>query len=293
MFYECSSLTNIQGISKWNTSSLVDMNSIFYKCQNLEKSPDISKWKISDEVNKDNIFYDCATNHINIFEIINKNNKKEGSVNKENIESFEQIEGLKNNENCKVLRNDNLKFLPQIEIKFEGNFNIENNMIAKFKNEIREMTGDDNFSLIEINKGSFKAIITLQFIYKKALESIRENPAIENIVEFPNEINNEVIELSKKFENNKFLFLGNIRPDLVQKSILDLTNVQNQESLKRLFTSFNNNENLKKVNIYEQSKNININDLDKLIDLLSDEAEKQEINQLTKTLKNFIIVRMK
>jgi hypothetical protein len=96
------------------------MNSIFYKCQNLEKIPDISKWKISNEVNKDNIFYDCATNHINIFEIINKNKnyKKEDSNEKENIESFDQNEEFKNNENCKVLKNDNLKFLPQIEIKF-------------------------------------------------------------------------------------------------------------------------------------------------------------------------------
>ena len=95
MFYECSSLVNIEGISKWNTSSLVDMNSIFYKCQNLEKFPDISKWKISNEVNKDNIFYDCSTNHINIFEIINKNNQKESFVDKENIESFGEMKNLK------------------------------------------------------------------------------------------------------------------------------------------------------------------------------------------------------
>ena len=287
MFYECSSLSNIQGISKWNTPSLVDMNSIFYKCQNLEKLPDISNWKISNEVNKDNIFYDCSTNHINIFEIINKYNKKEGSVDKENIESFDQNEEFKNNENCKVLRNDNLKFLPQIEIKFEGNYNIENNMITKFKNEIKEIIGDDNFSLIEINKGSFKVIITLQYIYKKVLESIKENPAMENIVEFPNEVNKEVIELSQKMENNKFLFLGSVRPDFVQRSTIDLTNKQNQKRLKNLFNSFNNNRNLKKVNIYEQSKNISINDLDKLIDLLSDEAEKQEINQLTKNFEEF------
>ena len=287
MFYECSSLINIQGISKWNTSSLVDMNSIFYKCQNLEKFPDISKWKISNEVNKDNIFYDCATKHINIFEIINKNNKKEGFVDKENNESFEENEELKNNDNCKVLRNDNLKFLPQIEIKFEGNFKIENNMITNFKDEIKKITGEDNFSLIEINKGSFKAIITLQFIYKKVLESIKENPVMENIVEFPNEVNKEVIELSKKMENNKFLFLGNIRPDLVQRSIIDLTDKKNQKNLEKLFNSFNNNRNLKKVNIYEQSKNISINDLDKLIDLLSDEADKQEINQLTKNFEEF------
>ncbi len=42
-------------------------------------------------------------------------------------------------------------------------------MINYFKNEIKKLIGNDNFSIVEINKGSFKVIITLQFIYKKIL----------------------------------------------------------------------------------------------------------------------------
>ena len=223
----------------------------------------------------------------NIFKIINNKNGEEDEVKEENIEIFEQNTEFENEEDCKVLRNDNLKFLPQVEIKFEGEFKIENNMINDFKNEIKKLIGNDNFSIVEINKGSFKVIITLQFIYKKILESIRENPAIENIIEFPNNVNKEVIELSKKIENNKFLFIGNLKPDLVQKSVLDLTKKNNQKKLERLFYSFNKNTNQKKVNIYEQSKNISINDLDNLIDILSDEADKQEVNQFIKNFEEF------
>ena len=223
----------------------------------------------------------------NIFKIINNKNGEEDEVKEENIEIFEQNKEFENEEDCKVLRNDNLKFLSQVEIKFEGEFKIENNIINDFKNEIKKLIGNDNFSIVEINKGSFKVIITLQFIYKKILESIRENPAIENIIEFPNNVNKEVIELSKKIENNKFLFIGNLKPDLVQKSVLDLTKKNNQKKLERLFYSFNKNTNQKKVNIYEQSKNISINDLDNLIDILSDEADKQEVNQFIKNFEEF------
>ena len=130
------------------------------------------------------MFYDCATNKINIFDIINNQNGTEDENKEENIESVEQDNEFKNNENCKILRNDNLKFLPQMEIKFEGQFKIDNNMINNFKNEIKKLVGNDNISLVEINKGSFKVIITLQFIYKKILESMRENPTVENILNF-------------------------------------------------------------------------------------------------------------
>ena len=35
------------------------------------------------------------------------------------------------------------------------------------KSELKEILEDDNFSIIEMNKGSFHILITLQFIFKK------------------------------------------------------------------------------------------------------------------------------
>ena len=268
MFYECSSLTSLPGISKWNTSSLVDMNSMFYKCKDLEKLPDISKWKISNEVNKDNMFYECSINKIDIFKIINNKNENENDnlITEKSNEFITQKNEFENNDNCKILINDNLKYLPQTEIKFKGEFKIDNNMVQNCKNEIKNLFGEDRFSLIEINKGSFKVIITLQFIYKKVLEFIKENPTFDNILNFPNEINKEVIEIANKIKDHKFIFIGNAKPDFVQNSVLDITKKKNQKKIEKLIRSYNDNKKENKINIYEQSKNITINDLDNLID---------------------------
>ena len=47
MFQECSSLSELPDISKWNTIKVKDMRYIFYQCSSLKLLPDISKWNIS------------------------------------------------------------------------------------------------------------------------------------------------------------------------------------------------------------------------------------------------------
>ena len=42
IFAECSSLTKLPDISKWNTDKVNNMNGLFYKCTNLISLPDIS-----------------------------------------------------------------------------------------------------------------------------------------------------------------------------------------------------------------------------------------------------------
>ena len=44
MFYNCSSLSFLPDISKWNTNNVNDMKGIFSECKSLESLPDISKW---------------------------------------------------------------------------------------------------------------------------------------------------------------------------------------------------------------------------------------------------------
>ena len=74
---------------------------------------------------------------------------------------------MKNNDDYKIFRNDNLNILPQIEFKFEGYFKINQDMIKNLKKELKTIVKDENFSLIEIEKGSLKIIMTLQIVYKK------------------------------------------------------------------------------------------------------------------------------
>ena len=44
LFYGCSSLKKLPDISKWETSSVKNINYLFYGCSSLKELPDISKW---------------------------------------------------------------------------------------------------------------------------------------------------------------------------------------------------------------------------------------------------------
>jgi len=44
MFSECSSLSSLPDISKWNTNNVTNMSFMFYGCTSLSSLPDISKW---------------------------------------------------------------------------------------------------------------------------------------------------------------------------------------------------------------------------------------------------------
>ena len=43
MFSNCSLLSSLSGISKWNTNNVIDMSEMFYRCNSLTKLPGISK----------------------------------------------------------------------------------------------------------------------------------------------------------------------------------------------------------------------------------------------------------
>ena len=47
MFYWCTSLESLPGISKWNISKVTDIRKMFSGCHSLKISPDISKWDTS------------------------------------------------------------------------------------------------------------------------------------------------------------------------------------------------------------------------------------------------------
>ena len=59
MFYNCTSLLEIYGIDKWDTSSVTNMSNLFYYCNNLKNLPDISKWNTKNVINMNNMFSGC------------------------------------------------------------------------------------------------------------------------------------------------------------------------------------------------------------------------------------------
>ena len=56
MFRDCSSLSSLPDISKWNTNNVTNISNMFYYCKRL---PDISKWKTINVTNMSFIFYNC------------------------------------------------------------------------------------------------------------------------------------------------------------------------------------------------------------------------------------------
>jgi len=50
MFSECSSLSSLPDISKWNTNNVIYMNDMFFGCSLLSSLPDISKWNTNNVI---------------------------------------------------------------------------------------------------------------------------------------------------------------------------------------------------------------------------------------------------
>ena len=62
LFCECSSLTSLPDLSKWNVSNVNDISGLFYGCSSLTSLPDISKWNINNVNNNiSGLFYGCSS----------------------------------------------------------------------------------------------------------------------------------------------------------------------------------------------------------------------------------------
>ena len=61
MFYKCSSLLSITGLSKINTSTVIYMNHIFEDCSLLKKISNISKWDINKVKDISSMFSGCSS----------------------------------------------------------------------------------------------------------------------------------------------------------------------------------------------------------------------------------------
>ena len=60
MFCECSSLSSLPDISKWNTNNVKYMRDIFGGCKSLSSLPDISKWNTNKIINMYYMFNGCS-----------------------------------------------------------------------------------------------------------------------------------------------------------------------------------------------------------------------------------------
>ena len=163
-------------------------------------------------------------------------------------------------------------------------------MIDELKNELKDILENNDFSIIEINKGSLKIIVTLQYIYKELIKKMKNNPANKNVKNWQKITDKEVKNVLEKLIQTEFLFIGGKSPDFVYESVINITDKCNQRKMTQLFGALNRGEDefLKKnYNIFENAKNIPLDELEKFINIISDEAKKQECNQFLKNFDNF------
>ena len=60
MFNNCSSLSSLPDISKWNTNNCTNMSEMFYGCSSLFSLPDISKWNTKNVYSMNRMFDGCS-----------------------------------------------------------------------------------------------------------------------------------------------------------------------------------------------------------------------------------------
>ena len=61
MFSNCTLLSSLLDISKWNTRNVEDMSNMFFHCTSLLSLPAISKWNTSNVKDMSNIFSHCTS----------------------------------------------------------------------------------------------------------------------------------------------------------------------------------------------------------------------------------------
>jgi len=61
MFYGCSSLISISGISIWNTNSVINMSHMFEKCYSLKSIIGLSQWNTNNIIDISNMFSNCKS----------------------------------------------------------------------------------------------------------------------------------------------------------------------------------------------------------------------------------------
>ena len=69
-----------------------------------------------------------------------------------------------------IIRNEDLMFFPQIELKFNKVNFINEKIFSELKSEIKNYLGITDFSIIEIKKGSLLVILAVQYIIKNLIK---------------------------------------------------------------------------------------------------------------------------
>lgn len=303
MFFNCISLKSLPEISKWDISKVTDLKYMFYNCSSLETLPDISKWKTSNVIYMTGMFQGCKSLYY-LPNITYWNTKKviDMSYMFYNCNSLKNISDMlswkefyiKNHGKLKfdpdywfakkldtqnIIRNDELKYFPQLEIKFNKFQNINDNIILNLKKELEILLSVKNFSIIEINKGSLIIKLTLQYLTLRELNNNKNISLFTISEDFDDNIKIEMEKVYEKVKNHQFNSLGNEPscPDYIFSSQLQISkNTKNIEKDIEKMCKKNIQKDMLEISI---DKFVDFHILTEYFNILAKYADAQENNQ--------------
>jgi hypothetical protein len=144
----------------------------------ISKAQEIFQLKKEEEANT--FYRDPKLEEIKFFENTHTEQElKEKSKNNTIIKTMD--DNFEIQKDCHIIKNEMLDFVPKIELDFLENIEMNEELFKVLKSELKEILGEDNFSIIEMNRGSFHVLITLQFLLNKLHISAKEE--IKNLNE--------------------------------------------------------------------------------------------------------------
>ena len=172
-----------------------------------------------------------------------------------------------------IIKNEDLYFFPQIELKFNNVNFINEKIFSELKSEIKNYLGITDFSIIEIKKGSLLVILALQYIIKNL---IKEFNIFKNSEKIYTKVNQELKELCIKLEEHQFTSLGSVKFNSVNNYFINITEKNNQIKIKEKILSNEKVSSKNSINLFEASKNINDKDIEIFFNDLNSKAKEQE-----------------
>ena len=170
---------------------------------------------------------------------------------------------------CHFIKNDLLNFIPQIELNFDENIQMTEELFKDLNEQLKEIIEEDDFSIIGINKGSLKVLITLEFLIKNFYIQKKEDvksffkKCLDGVKKIGNKLK-KCLFFGKRKKDDK---LNGIKPVDVSEYVKPIEDNE-KEIIEILQEKCHGNQVDESFNFYEYSKSFSKDDLEELINNL-------------------------
>ena len=185
------------------------------------------------------------------------------------------------NKNRKFTYRASLSFIPQIEIKFNEVKDITKELIDNLILKLDQLFPGKDVKIIEMKKGSLVIALALNYLIQEGLRNINKNNiSVDKLLEILNKtLNIETGKVKNMLQDN--LLIGTkdqtFKPNFIKENVLDLTTKESKDQLAQSIRGHFSKNDIQN-NIFEISKNITPQDIEKFFDTLVEDTKVQQNN---------------